>query len=117
MKYLKIYEDFNDYIYLDSIDKKSPEGYKFQIGNYVKYNGNLHKAWWNSEPKFDNDSLCIICVVNKKTEPFDKNYRNPIYPYAIVPIKAPNSSYEIWVNEEDLRLATDAEIALEKYNL
>jgi hypothetical protein len=51
------------------------------------------------------------------SEPFDKNYRNPIYPYAIVPIKAPNSSYEIWVDEEDLRLATDAEIALEKYNL
>ena len=112
MKYIKEYEDFDDHIWLDSIDKKSPEGYKFQIGDYVKYNGTLPHSWYKA--KFDNSSLCIICVVDKNNK-----YIGILgqFIYVIVPTKAPNSSYETWVAEKDLILATDSEIAVEKYNI
>ena len=107
MKYIKKFEKWEDHIWRDSENKLSPEGYKFQIGDHVKYKG---YKWWKNN--LEISEIYVICVVNKNI-----NNPNNIFPYCIVPINAPNSDYEIWVSEEDLTLAPEHEINAIKYNL
>ena len=112
MKYIKHYEAWSDYIFYGSSEEKSPEGFKFNIGDFVKFSGKVPISWRANRTngynkKFDNDSICVVCVVNKKDS--DE--------YCIVPYYAPNSNYETWESEDDLELAPEEEVTQIKYNL
>jgi len=106
MKYLKTYERM---IYLNSTDKKSPDGYKFNVGDYVTCTDIT--SYWR-ENGFDEETVCIVAIVNI---PQPNQYPN--VPYVIVPVNAKDSSFEKWVKEEDIKFAPEEKIAANKYNL
>jgi hypothetical protein len=118
MKYLKSYKKpLNRYIFLDSEDKTVPDNYKYNFGDYVKcvkFNEIKHKKYWKDNG-FDENSICIICVIDRNPELNIPEQRG--FKYCIIPIQARYSSFELFVNEEDIIPATDYEIAVEKYNL
>jgi hypothetical protein len=105
MKHIKLFEDL--YITWDSVDKRSPADYKYQLGDYVKVKNPRYYRWLSAG--YSSDTICIICLVN--TIPYND------HKYAIVPIEAPNSNFEEWVTEDEIELAADYEISAMKYNI
>ena len=84
--------NYDGYITWDSENKHSPEGYKYQLGDYVKVKNPTYYRWLTAG--YNSDTFCIVCLVNTIPHNNDR--------YVVVPIESPDSSYEEWVTEDEI---------------
>ena len=95
------------YITWNSKNKKSPKGYKYQLGDYVKVKNPTYYRW--KIAGYNSDTFCIVCIVN--AVPYND------YRYVVVPIESPDSSYEEWVTEDEIEPLEEYKVSTIKYNL